>query len=444
MEKSEETQYAPGMHRLPLKTLLTGAIPALALALTGCGEPDRNADGRVALDVWVHSGRAEERETITDQVARFNAQSRDAVLRLTVVPEGGYNGQVQAAALADALPDIVEFDGPYVSNYAWQGKLRPLDDLLDETLKRNLLPSIISQGTYAGRLFSVGTFDSGLGLFARRSRLEAAGVRIPTSPESAWSVDEFDDILERLAGSDPDGRVLDLKSNYRGEWYAYAFSPLIQSAGGDLVSRPDFERADGFLNGPAAVAAMERIQSWFQNERVDPNLDDDAFTGGRVALSLVGHWEFERYAEKWRNDLVLLPLPDFGRGSVSGQGSWNWGISASCRHPELAARFLAFLLEPEEVLKISSANGAVPATRTAIERSARYSENGPLSLFARQLLEGRTVPRPQTPAYPLISSAFERAFHDIRAGKDIRSALGQAAKVIDEDIADNRGYPVVR
>lgn len=141
----------------------------------------------------------------------------------------------------------------------------------------------------------MGIFDSGLGLYGRRELLAAAGVRIPEGPEDAWSVTEFEKALAALAEKDPDGAVLDLKLNYSGEWFTYAFSPILWSAGGGLIDRDGYDAADGVLNGPASVSAMERLRGWFQKGYVDPNLDDAAFTGGRVALSWVGHWEYGRY-----------------------------------------------------------------------------------------------------------------------------------------------------
>jgi multiple sugar transport system substrate-binding protein len=114
-----------------------------------------------------------------EQVARFNTSQDRIHVQLTIIPEGTYNSQVQAAALAGDLPDLLEFDGPYLYNYVWQGHLQPLDDLLSEELRNDLLPTILEQGTYNNHLYSIGTFDSGLGLFARRSKLAAAEVRIP-------------------------------------------------------------------------------------------------------------------------------------------------------------------------------------------------------------------------------------------------------------------------
>lgn len=420
------------------------AVALAIIALARCDtatEADRALDGTVTLNVWSHSGQPGERETLEAQVSRFNASQSEVRVQLTTLPERSYNAQVQSAALAGELPDLLEFDGPYLYSYVWQGELVPLDGLLDPEIRADLLPTILDQGTFAGRLYSVGTFDSGLAIYARRSLLEEAGVRIPESPAAAWKLEEFETALAALARKDEDGAVLDLKLNYPGEWLTYAFSPLIQSAGGDLIDRHGHRTAAEMLNGPAARKALRRVQAWFEEGYVDPNVDDAAFTQGRVSLSWVGHWEFPRYAARFGDDLALVPLPDFGTGTKTGQGSWNWGVTTGCRHPDRAVRFLEFLLRPAEVLAMANANGAVPATRTAINRSPLYRKGGPLRLFVEQLQGGFAVPRPRTPAYPVITSAFQRAFLDIRHGADVGEALDKAVALIEQDIEDNRGYP---
>ncbi len=306
----------------------------LALLIVACGrdaDTDDPHSDRMQLHVWVHSGQARERETIEQQAARFNNRQNNVRVSLTFIPENSYNAQVQAAAIAGDLPDLLEFDGPFLYNYVWQGQLQPLDGLLAKTTRDDLLPSILHQGTYNSRLYSVGTFDSGLGMYGQRSLLLKAGARLPSGPQDAWSGEEFETVLKSLTWHDDDGAVLDLKLNYKGEWFTYAFSPIIQSAGGDLVDRTNYLSAQNVLNGPAASAVMNRVQQWITGGMVDPNLDDNAFVHGRVALSWVGHWEYPRYARALGSDLVVLPLPDFGRGSRTGQGSWNWGITNRCK-----------------------------------------------------------------------------------------------------------------
>ena len=185
---------------------------------------------------------------------------------------------------------------------------------------------------------------------------------------------------------------------------------------------------------------MQAIQGWIEKGYVDPNLDDGAFTEGRVALSWGGHWNYPRYHKAAGRDLAILPLPDFGRGMRTDQGSWNWGITKGCDHPRAAGRFLAFLLRDRQVLAMTRANGAVPGTRSALRKSKLYGPGGPLRLFAEQLRGGYAMPRPKTPAYPVISTIFRDAIADIRHGMAVKKVLDRAAGKIDDDLEANQGY----
>ncbi|MCH8476164.1 MAG: sugar ABC transporter substrate-binding protein [Opitutales bacterium] len=411
--------------------------------LTACGPATSeryDSEGRRIVAVWAHSGQPAERAVLESQVEAFHAHQDEIRIDLTIVPEGDYNAQIQAAAFSGDLPDMLALDGPFLYSYAWQRQIRPLDEFLPEELLADLLPSIIAQGTWNDNLYAVGTFDSGLGIYTRRSLLENVGIRIPENAREPWSLSEFREILTTLS-AEHEHRILDLKINYRGEWFTYAFSPMIQSAGGDLIRRPEYDRASGVLDSEASVKAMSEVARWFAEGLVHANVDDQAFIEGQALLSLSGHWDYPRYKEAFGDDLIVLPLPDFGAGPVAAQGSWAWGISSASTAPEEAVNFMKFLLETEQILAMTEANGAVPARSSAIEKSPLYAPGGDLHLFVQQL-ENTALPRPRTPAYPVITSVFQDAFDRIRDGGDVEAILQRAAAEIDQDLADNRGYPV--
>ena len=399
----------------------------------------------VTIDVWFHSGKGEEREVLDAQVTTFNEMQDKVYVNAVILPEGSYNDQVNAAALAGDLPCLLDFDGPFLYNYAWAGYLIPLDDYVPQEVKDDFLPSIIEQGTYAGKLYSLGTFDSGLSIWANKAYLEEAGIRIPTGIDDPWTMDEFMDALDKLKALDVVEYPLDLKLNYGAgdEWNTYGFAPIIQSFGGDLIDRTDFQSADGVLNGPESVEALEWFQSLFDDGYVNPSpAGDDSFYGSKTAaLSFVGHWMYGPHTEALGDDALLLPMPIFGEKAVTGMGSWNWGITSLCQNPEAAYEFLSFLTEPEEILHMTNANGAVPSRKSAIAQSELYAEGGLLNLFVQQLEGGVAVPRPQTPAYPTITSAFKTVIWNIIAGADVQEELDKAVEIIDQDILDNDGYP---
>lgn len=187
---------------------------------------------------------------------------------------------------------------------------------------------------------------------------------------------------------------------------------------------------------------MTRFQYWFKRGWTRAVFDrNNDFEQGRTALSWTGHWKYRDYRKALGNDLILLPLPNFGRGIKTGMGSWGWGITSACPDPAGAWAFLAYLMSARQILHMTNINGALPARKSALEQSSLYGAHGPLRIFAQQLMTGAGVPRPVTPAYGTISKAFSEAVNAIIAGQDVQMALSHAAAVIDANIAENRGYP---
>jgi len=142
------------------------------------------------------------------------------------------------------------------------------------------------------------------------------------------------------------------------------------------------------------------------------------------------------------DDLVLLPIPKLGDKAATGMGSWNWGITSQSKHPEAAWKFLEYLIEPEQILRMTNANGAVPARKSALAMSELFGVDGSLGIFVEQLEGGVGVTRPETPAYPTITTAFAEAVQNIVSGADVKTELDKAVQKIDQDIEDNRGYPI--
>lgn len=398
----------------------------------------------VTIDIWFHSGKGEERDALDASITEFNNTHTDVQVNAIQLPEGSYNDQVNAAALAGDLPCALDFDGPFLYNYAWSGYLIPIDDYVSDDLRNDFLPSIIEQGTYAGKLYSLGQFDSGLVIWGNKEYLEKAGVRIPEGIDNPWTKDEFMDALEKLQALDEVEYAIDLKMNYgQGEWYTYGFSPILWSFGGGLIDRTNYQTANGLLNSPKSIEAMEFFQNLFEQgyATAEPAGDDDFYIDKITALSWVGHWMWGPHSENMGDNVVLIPMPDFGEGAKTGMGSWNWGITSNCESPEAAWTFLDFIVSPEEILRMTNANGAVPARNSAIEKSELYAEGGPLNLFVQQLQGGIAVPRPVTPAYPVVTNAFAEALQNIVTGADVETELNNAVQTIDQDIEDNQGYP---
>ncbi len=421
--------------------------PRRALSLVSLGLTLLTASlvqAQTTVTMWVHAGPGPEAIAYAAAVESFNQKNKDIKLELVKLPEGSYSDQINAAAVAHKLPDLLDFDGPNVYNYAWTKRLLPLDGFPElAAAKADLLPSLVRQGTFNHKLYSLGQYDSGLAIWGNKKLLAKAGVRIPTSLKDAWNLTEFEASLKKLKDSGVPV-PLDMKFNYGiGEWITFGFSPIVQSFGGDLINRNGFKTAQGAINGDGAVKALTMLQGWVKAGYVNPATKDDGdFIKGVSALSYVGHWVYDGYKTALGSDLVLIPMPRFGTKAVTGAGSWNFGISADSKNPKAAAKVLAHLMSTPEILRVTEANGAMPGTNAALAASKNYGPKGDLQIYVQQARQNISLVRPETPAYPVITSAFSEAVSNILAGNDVKKELDRAAKKIDQTIEDNQGYPV--
>lgn len=423
-------------------TAIAGILLAGVARAAAPAAKDAPAFTPKSITVWSPAiEKSVEWEALKAAAQAFNLRQRVVRVDVQFSDVWRYDELVRNAAMGGRLPCVIATDGPLLYGYVWSGYLQALDAFVPKPLLNDLLPSIIAQGTYNGRLYSLGQFESGLGLWGNRRQLRAAGVRVATL-EAPWNLAEFELALQKLTALDDVDYAINLSVYYAlSEFSAYAFSPILQGFGGDLIDRTHYQSAKGVLDGPQAVNAMKRFQQWFQKGWSQPIVDRaDDFEQRRTALSWTGNWKYADYRAALGDDLVLMPLPDFGHGIKTGMGSWSWAISSTCRDPAAAWSFIAHLMSSDEILRVTKANGAVPARRSALARSPLYGSRGPLRMYAQQLAAGLGVPRPATPAYITIRTTFANAVSAIIAGGDVQAELSKAAGIIDADIARNRGY----
>lgn len=419
-----------------IKKLLVALLIAAILAITGSVFAQEPAE----TSLWYHgAGNEVEREILVGIIEDFNGSQSDCEVVLQEFPQLSYNESIVAAGLSGDLPDIIDVDGPVMPGWAWAGYMQPLQ--LSEGALDGFLPTTI--GEWQGEVYSVGLWDAAVAMFARQSVLEEYDIRIPTL-EEPWTLDEFDAALETLQASGEFEYALDLGMNDQGEWYPYAFSPFLQSFGGDMIDRETYLTAEGALNGDEAIAFGEWWQSLFDRGLAPGTSQDTAdretgFLDGRYALQWNGNWQAVNTLEVYGDDLLFLPAPDFGNGSTIGGASWQFGVSSTSENVECANAFIEFAIQDEYLAAFSDAIGLIPSTASAAELTENYSEGGPLEVFF-ELSNEQSLIRPPTPGYPVMALVFQKALMDIANGADVIDTLDAAVAEIDADIEANSGY----
>lgn len=415
------------------KIVFSGALLAGLLSSTF-------AFAATELSMWYHgAGNEVEQKILNGIITDFNAAQADYTIKLEQFPQGAYNDSVTAAAASGKLPDIIDVDGPVMPGWVWAGYMAPLT--VDPAAYAKFLPGPI--GKYNGKVYSVGLWDAACAMVARKSVLEANGIRIPTV-DAPWTLDEFDAALVKLQASGKFEFALDLGMAWKGEWYPYAFGPFLQSAGGDLINRDGYKTAEGSLNGEAAVKFGKWWQSVFARKLAPGTSQDGAdrdtgFGAGKYAISWNGNWAALGALEKFKDDVVFLPAPDFGTGSKIGAASWQFGVAASSKNQEGANKFIAFALQDKYLTAFSDGIGLIPPTPESAAASKNYKEGGPMAAFYGLSAKQATL-RPVYPGYAVAAKVFEKALSDIANGAEVEATLDAAADEITKDVEKNGGY----
>ncbi len=423
------------MKKSVVSLLLAGSLAVSAIA--GCGgsqsaptQAETAADGSMELTIWVHETESsDEGKLYARLVEEFNqkyagkyhanlsqiARSGDA---------GGYDDKINAAISNGGLPDVFTVDGVTVAQYADAGAIIPIDQYFTSEELSDFNPSIIQQGTYDGKLYTLGAMDSSVGIFYNKDMFQAAGIT-PATAENPWTLEELTDAARKLTTDDCFGITMSLDA--KDETIIYFFLPLIQSQGSNIVS-DDGLITDGYMNGEAAVNVLTWIKDMADNGYASATPAENSFELKQAAMALTGAWEPANLAKFPDVNWGLMPMAKYDSNSkaVSACGSWTFAVSGQCAEEkkEGAAELVRFMTSTEAAAGMFAANSMPPSRQSAFSQIAQFGEE-PLSVFQYQLTNTAQA-RPVSVNYAVASNQFATAVQNVLTGMDVKEALDQA------------------
>jgi len=288
--------------------------------------------------------------------------------------------QVAAGAAAGTMADVVGLDGAWVYDFAKQGSIANLTELM--TADGYDDSQLSDQIQYEGNTYMIPVVNFAYPMYVNMDILEAAGVEeLPTT----WS--EFIDAAKKVADSDenvaawaiplstesPSG----IQNNFMSWLWASGGSMLKDGQpnltdNGDLEATVDFVK-ELFDEGLVASGAYAMKEADMVEE----------FTNGRVAFmtdSLAHLLTIKEGAPDMDFQFMSLPVKD-GYAGQSGMDVANWGIgiAENCEHKEEAMKFVEYLMSPEVNAKLAIAANAFPGNSNA---DPDYADADPLFLDA--------------------------------------------------------------
>ena len=423
-----------------MKKKVISALMATVMAaglLVGCGGKDsndassetaKNADGSTELSIWVHETDSPEGQLYKKLIDDFNKESEGKYhATLTQIARsgdaGGYDDKINAAISNGGLPDVFTIDGVRVGEFADAGAIVPIGEYYTEDDLADFNPSIIQQGTYKDELYTVGCFDSSVGIFYNKDMFEKAGIT-PATKEDPWTLEELTDAAKKLTTDDCYGITMSLDAT--DETVIYFFLPLIQSQGSNVIA-DDGVTAKGYLNGDAALNTVSWIKDMVDNGYASATPEENSFELGKAAMAINGSWAPAGLAD-YDINWGLMPMAKYDEESeaASACGSWTFGMSKDCpdEKKEAAAELIKFMTSTDADAQMYGANSMPPARQSAFDQIDAFKE-APLDVFQYQLANTAQA-RPVSVNYAVLSNQFATAVQNVLTGMDPKEALDEA------------------
>jgi multiple sugar transport system substrate-binding protein len=294
--------------------------------------------------------------------------------------------------------DLVVFDSQSISEFASQGHLLLLNPLLDRSIGlsiRDYDPSALRiYSEYpegSGDLYALPLNQDIMGLVFRRDLFqdpdERDAFRKTYGHELAvpHSYRELRDVARFFTRPDADLYGIGLYGSEEYDGITSAFNNVLWSFGGDLWD-PNTGRAQGVIDSPASVAALDYFRTLFDVAppgAVDWYYDEvnDAVQLGRVSMAVTWFYFFRSYVDPetspFADQLGFALLPGetgedavFRRHfSVGGQGI---GLSRHSKQREEAWKFLEWFMGPD--IQWQWTRGGAQTGRDDIVASPAYLE----------------------------------------------------------------------
>ncbi|MFD7401223.1 ABC transporter substrate-binding protein [Streptomyces sp. NPDC059866] len=313
--------------------------------------------------------------------------------------------------------DVLNIDVNWTSEFAGAGWIRPLPR--DRFGLGTFLPPVVDTATYDGQLYAVPYVTNAGLLLYRKDVLAKEGV----PPPRTWAE------LERAARTIAPKYGLD---GYAGQFLPYEgltvnAAEAVYSAGGTILGD------EGARVTVDSAAAREGIgflargvrEGWIPKAALTYKEEESkqAFQDGR--LLFLRNWPYayvgaSAEGSKVAGKIGAVPLPGPDGPGTSVLGGSNLAVTAHARHPDTAARLIAYLTG-ERVQRQVLTRGALPPVRADLYEDPELIREFPYLPTLRESVL-TAAPRPKSPHYDQVSLAVQAVVHDAMTGRQTPEA----------------------
>jgi raffinose/stachyose/melibiose transport system substrate-binding protein len=363
-------------------------------ASTSTSSAAASSDGDVTLTVWFSDVQSDEstddNKSVSEDKWNINVYARkfeeeNPGVKIKVVYQADQSvaqNKLKAAVAANTAPDIVNTYSGYLVTYYKDiftdiTQYVPQDDLDNvtgwEAVREDMKPD--------GAIYGYPESGNELGLFLYNKELIAkAGVDLEGdgAPKTAQ---EFKDTLQKIkdAGIQP---ILADDGGFNRLWTFGTSAWWTQLSGTDRVVS-DSTNETTFSDDKGFIDTLDFTASFYSDGLVNKDYANNAdalqqFYNGKCAMYPTGNWEVATAISTMGDNLGIYCVPSYD-GKVDdtliGGVGQSWSVLKTCKHPDIAVKFLSFISQKDYVIAQTKLSGKVPQRKDVTVEDLGWADN---------------------------------------------------------------------
>lgn len=368
-------------------------------------------------------------------VDAFNEEHTDIHVTLEQLPGGWaeYLQKLTTLIAAGSAPDVGRMGAAYMAQFATKGQLADLTDLVAQDLDMDkYYASAFEEIKIDGKIYGIPIGIYTIIMYYNKDMFDAAGVPYPSMNwDSAWTLDEFIDIVTKLTS----GEGLEKNYGFYANFDPERAVPFVYGTGADYLTEDhktctiNDERIVTYYNlmqqmiyelGIAPTAAQAETMSFSQ-----------MFMAGRLGMMAEGQWMMPGLNTEDDYSYGAAPIP----GGRTNNFIDQYVIFEDSKHKAEAWEVVkSFIEEKAENIMVDNALGGIPINKIVAE-SRIEDLFDPLPMDEKQMMLDSvdySKAMPYTPNWAEVMDAIS-VYTDLISLNEMsaQEALDAAAEEVD-------------